>query len=281
MTENPPDIPDNNPVEKSNKIWKNLLYTFLGTTISIILTFGTGQVLQQRRLAQERELSAMMLMGNVEKFAQKLEQISDELAWRDTVVAYLLAIPEDSIDAPSYSQTLSYLPYSMGFPVLSYDETTETIFANSIEAWKNMGYIKLIDNVGTCFSMMHTITEQYDKFIHEFEGLEAEILKHPEEHPGETPYSKFLHNEMFRTSLSSIHKRVSYYRYLAEVIRYSNATNMKILNVTEEEMIEFVNESRKEIEIDRPYPYQQDFLKPDIKPDSLPDLGTWIKDRRV
>ena len=80
-------------------LWKNLLYTFLGTTLSIILTFGTSQWMALKKQKEERELTALMVMGNVEKFASTLELISDELTWRDTLATMLLQIPEDSFDS--------------------------------------------------------------------------------------------------------------------------------------------------------------------------------------
>lgn len=74
MTEDMPSVPKSKVAQPSNKLWKNLLYTFLGTTISIVLTFGTSQLVHQHRIKRDRNLSAMMVMGSVEKFAQQLEQ---------------------------------------------------------------------------------------------------------------------------------------------------------------------------------------------------------------
>ena len=62
-------------MEDSNRktnLWKNLLYTFLGTTLSILLTFGTSQWLALKKQKEERQLTALMVMGNIEKFAQKI-----------------------------------------------------------------------------------------------------------------------------------------------------------------------------------------------------------------
>lgn len=87
-------------MKDTGKLWKNLLYTLLGTTISILLTFGTTALIQQHRKAQERKLTALSVMGNIEKFASNLEDISQTMATRDTIAIYLLTLPVDSLDSP-------------------------------------------------------------------------------------------------------------------------------------------------------------------------------------
>lgn len=43
---------------EKNNLWKNLLYAFLGTTLSILLTFGTSMLLEKNKQKEERELTA-------------------------------------------------------------------------------------------------------------------------------------------------------------------------------------------------------------------------------
>ena len=47
-----PTIPKPPRVDPGGSIWRTLLLTVLGTTVSIILTFGTSQLLQQHRNMQ-------------------------------------------------------------------------------------------------------------------------------------------------------------------------------------------------------------------------------------
>ena len=60
-------------------MWKELLLTFLGTTISIVLTFGTAHLLDVRQRVKDRKMSALMVTGNVERFARVLDDLADEL----------------------------------------------------------------------------------------------------------------------------------------------------------------------------------------------------------
>ena len=67
-------------MEDSNKkpnLWMNLLFTFLGTTLSILLTFGSGMLVEKNKQKEERELTAMMVMGNkMSQVAQRIRYFS-------------------------------------------------------------------------------------------------------------------------------------------------------------------------------------------------------------
>ncbi len=56
---------------------------------------------------------------------------------------------------------------------------------------------------------------------------------------------------------------------------------MNIIGVSEETIKEFIKENQKEISIDKPIHYQQDFLKPPMNYESLPDFESWINEKRV
>ena len=59
------NIPDYTEVKNDRKFWKNLLRTILGTTISIILTFGTNSLILWNRKANDRKMTAMMVLSNI------------------------------------------------------------------------------------------------------------------------------------------------------------------------------------------------------------------------
>lgn len=52
----------------TGKGWfKELMMTFLGTTISIILTFGTAQYLENRHTEQTRRMMAMTIINDIDQ----------------------------------------------------------------------------------------------------------------------------------------------------------------------------------------------------------------------
>ncbi len=264
------------PVTEHRSIWKNLLYTFLGTTLSILLTFGSSQLIQSYRKAQDRKMSALMVIGNVEKFARSLESISVQLATRDTLATLLLNFPTDSLDNEPYNQYLPSIDIVGSFSMLTHDKTVESVFSNSIETWKNMGSFKFIDNVGKCFASMNTIEQDYNDFINGFHSIRMDILQHPDQHPGESESSKYLLSTQYRANMARLHVRSYYYRYLAHYFRYLNEMNMKLMNISEKDMLRFIDENEKTVDIDSDIPRQQTFVTPEVNPDSISDPLGWI-----
>ena len=272
--ENLPKVPTPEPSKKEG-FGKYILYTFIGTTLSIVLTFGTGMLVEKNKQKKERELTAMMVMGNIENFAQRLDLVSDRLSYRDTLATMLLNIPEDSVDAPEYAEMVMSTQNVLSCPVLTYDKTVEQIFSNSIETWKNMGNFMFIDNVGECFNSMKYITDDYMEFANSMADIVSLIRDNANSYPGKTIFSKILLSKEFRENVQGLHRRASYCKYMAEVVRYYNSVNMVLMKVTKEEVQQFIDEHEEGLENDYPLPQQQDYLPVDINPDSLPDYSSW------
>ena len=268
-----PNVPTPEPPSKPG-FWKYILYTFLGTTISILLTFGTSQLFSLKRQVKERELTAMMVMGNVEKFASTLDMLSRELTWRDSVITLILAIPEDSLDSPRYADQVLSVRYIAACPVINYDKTTEQIFSNSIETWKNMGNFEFIDNVGRCFAAMAFIADDYMQFANGIVDILNRVAENPDEYPGTSNLSKALRCVEFRDKMTDLHSRANYCRYMAAIVRRFNAINMQLMGVSEQEVKQFISEHNSDINIDEPVPLQADYATPALIADSLPDFET-------
>jgi hypothetical protein len=275
--ENIPNVPAPKTLVESNKFWKNLLYTVLGTTISIILTFGTNALIQQHRKAKDRKMTAMMVIGNIEVFAENLENNANRMGWNDTLATYLLSIPMDSIDFVS-QDTLRYCVNSVtAFFTLSHDKSTESIFSNSIDTWKNLGNFEFIENVGNCFASIHSMEEIYNEFYGTSDRIRERMIQNLDAYPGNSPVSKMLHDREYRDHLAHIHSQADYYHYLVAFIRWKNVKNMELMNVTEDELQRFVEERNKKQENSLPSPKQGSFQTPPINSDNLPDIKDWIK----
>lgn len=271
------DAPNPETPSNGGSLWRNLLYTFLGTTISILLTFGTSQLVSMHRQAQDRKMTALMVMGNIERFAQSLDQISDHLSQCDTVATILLSIPQDSLDAPEYQPLIQRLIYAFPAQVLTYDRTAEQIFSNSIETWKNMGNFSFIDNVGNCFSTMGSIEKEYIEFQSRFENATQNVIDHPDNYPGKTILSKSLRYTELRRAFDALHARSSYYRYLAANIRYMNRDNMRLIDIDEEEVMKFVKEHSNDAVESADAPHRDDYTTPHLNADSIPNAKAWLE----
>ena len=269
-------LPDAPKMERK-KFWKSLLGTILGITISIFLTFGTTALIQLRHMAKDRKITAMMVMGNIETFADNLEHCANRMGWNDTLATYLLSIPEDSLDLIDNNTLLPYINSVTSYYTLSHDKSAESIFSNSIDTWKNLGSFEFIENVGQCFADINSISDIYDEFFSTTDRIRERMMQNIDACPGNTLASKVLHDNEYRDHLMKIHSQADYYHYLSAFIRWKNTKNLELMGVTEEELKHFIEERSRQQKDTQPVPDQGEFRTPPISRDSLPVFKDWIE----
>jgi hypothetical protein len=254
--------------DKRRNFLSQMWTIILGTTISLIVTIVAAQILERNHRAKDRRLSAMMVMSNIESYAQILESAYAYMEHADTVSAWLLNLPLDKVDSLDQNSLLSLMDEVMYIPIFVYDKTTEGIFSDDIETWKNMGNFQFIDNVGKCFSNMHTIEEEWTAFSEEMDEVRDAVLYHPEQYTGSSWGSKYLNNPVFRQILRNFHNRRCWLQNKIEKIRYHNYVNMTTIGITEQELLEFIEMREKEVEVNREKPGDIIYT-PNINPDSI------------
>ena len=265
------------PKEGGNSFWKNLFRSVLGISISIVLTFGTTALIQRCQTAKDRKMTALMVMGNIEVFADNLERNAIRMGWNDTLATYLLCIPDDTIDLID-KDTLRFCVNNVtAYYTLSHDKSAENIFSNSIDTWKNLGNFEFIENVGNCFASINSMEEIYNEFYSTPDRIRERMIQNLDAYPGNSPAAKMLRDREYRDHLAHIHSQAEYYRYLAAYIRYQNAKNMKLMGVTEENVRSFIEENNKKEVTGQQAPDQNTFRNPPIDADKLPAFKDWIK----
>lgn len=267
------EVPDNPQVDKGGKLWKTLLLTFLGTTMSILLTFGTSTLVQQHRRMQDRKMTVLMVMGSVEKFAQKLDERAENLERSDTMATYLLNIPVDSLESPGYQSNIKLIGVPLG---IAYDKTAEMVFINNTASWSSTKYFNFINWAGVCFYNMKEIEDKHNSYIAEFNAVLDDIWDHPELHPGTSMKAKFLRDKKYRELLEGIHNKAAYYRYLAAKMRDHNRVSMEMMDVSEEKLMKFVEDNEAVSRMKNTTRSLQQYITPPLDIDSLPALEDWM-----
>ena len=253
---------------KRNNFLNQMGAIILGTTISLIVTIVAAQILERNHRAKDRRLSALMVMSNIESYARTLESAHEYMERADTVSAWLLNLPLNKVDSLDQDSLLSLMDELMYIPLIIYDKTTEGIFSDDIETWKNMGNFLFIDNVGKCFSDMRTIEKEWTAFSEEMDVARDAVIYHPEQYPGNSWCSKYLNDKVFHQLLRDFHNRRCWIYNQIEKIRYYNYLNMVAIGITEQELYDFIEMREKEIKVDREKP-GDNFYTPRINPDSI------------
>lgn len=251
---------------------------FLATTLSIILTFGTTSLVEHCQRVKDRKLSAMMVMGNIETFSRKVDDMAQSMARRDSIATWMLSLPQDSLDFIPASEMVDLINEVVaGIEFLTHDKTAESIFSSNIETWKNMQKFQFIDNVGSCFSEMNADENYWKEWVEGFEAAVNDVLEHPDDHSGERTVTKLLRNVVFRQKIESFHVRQSWLKYISAKYRYLNQRSARMMDIDYQEVEDFADERLKEVEINGTEPMQSDFRTKPLDVNSLNTLRPTIQ----
>ncbi len=141
---------------------KELGLTFIATTISIVLTFGTAHYLEWRQKVANGRLMAMMVIHDMDNTIETLTKLAGEQAAM-TVMAQYMKDNQDRLDSvykDSLENVLNHI-VAADNSLLTYrlDESTEKVFLSSQDSWKNIDNATFIDEVQRFYVNRH---ELYD-----------------------------------------------------------------------------------------------------------------------
>ena len=256
--------------------WKELLLTIIGTTISIILTFGTAACLDRCERVDDRKMSALMVMSNIESFSRNVDLMAQDIARCDSIGTWLLSLPQDRLDKISPEEASDIINEVIGsINFLSHDKTAESIFSNNIETWKNMDNFQFIDNVGKCFAKMNSDENNWNEWVTEFETAITRVIEQMQ--PNERTLAKLLSDNTVRQKIESFHVRKNWLDYISAYHRYLNSQNMVIIGVTKQEVMAFTDERGRSINTPEEEPIQSSFRTKQLSVDSLTTLAPLIQ----
>lgn len=251
---------------------------FLATTLSIILTFGTADLVDRCQRAQDRRMSAMMVLSSIDNYSMNVDKMAVDMARCDSIGTWLRSLPQNDLDKIPPKEVAGILNEMLSLiNFMSHDKTAENIFSNSFETWKNMGnsnYL-FIDNVGDCFSRMNADENNWNEWVSEYETTVSQVVSQIQ--PGEHTLTKLLTDNAFRQKIEDFHVRKAWLDYVAANIRYLNRKNMELIGIKHEEIMAFSSERSHQLTMDTPAPSQSDFRTDTLKPGDLTTLRPVIQ----
>ena len=271
------ELPQSIELKKHAGFWKQIGMIIIGTTISLVLTIGASMALELRERANDRRLSALMVMGTIEDFANGIDEIVVQQQHCDSICAWLLSVPVDELELMPKETLQDLVIDAVSNSFVSFDKAAENIFSNNLETWKNLGNFQFISNVGDCFTRMHSIEDYWNNRVKEEEKIFDDISGNPEQYPGKYICTKWLRNDNVRQTMVMKHNWICWLHYQAELMRYTNKLNMSVIGISEKELKEFMEEYHKEIVIKEQAPVSDDFYTPNLKPENLYTLEIYQK----
>ena len=230
--------------DQTGRGWlKELLMTFLGTTISIVLTFGTAAWLDHRQQIKNRRQTAMMVLSNIEDFVWNMRYIDSILVKYDSTLTRIAALPRDSVLRLNEDESQAFLEAVFTNTLLQRDKTAENIFTNDISTWRDVGNLWFISNVGGCYSFINDIEKNYRIQLDRKNELRQHFIE-------EYDYEKMTDGECVAVILDMkgakffiddfTHGFVPYFESCIDNLLEFNSNNMAIIGVTREEVMEFI-----------------------------------------
>ena len=249
--------------------WKDFVVAILATTVSIVLTFGTGKLVERNNQKKERRLTALMVMSSIESFARSIDETTEIWDRLDSVAVWLLRLPIEEVERLGEEPFQDAVNEVFQAPIIRHDQTAETIFSSNIDTWKNMGNFQFVDNVGACFSQMNWIEEKINQDSVEYTEHQARIFNHFSDYPGKTFTEKLLRDELARRQLQMPNSYKAWLAYCSDNLRRMNRKNMKLIGIPEEEVLAFTD-ARAEVAVEEEaMPVPSDFMKPHPDKESI------------
>ena len=240
--------------------FKELLMTFLGTTISIVLTFGTTALLDNREKAAQQRQTAIMSVYDIDEIIRMLkDDLKKETAFSE-VTYYLFTHQEelDSMSSDTLKMAVAYLVEDMTEKPEWADDSKEKAFSGNIEVRQNMKYAQFYDNVRESYRLRRELLGHLEKDIefsrpvsdtdyHQFvqqldftdfdtdgnltENASRSLLRHAFQQRSTELYLRYF----FR-------RRENYAYYIMYLIRL-NRENKFMADITDDDMAEYVKKN--------------------------------------
>lgn len=120
--------------------------TFIGTTISIVLTFGTAQWLETKQKRAAGRQTAMMVILDIEESVEVLRELAEAEEENNNLARYVRE-HIDQIDSISDDTLFTVFSNLMQDNSDVFDDSREKIFHSSQDTWKNIDNEQFIDLV--------------------------------------------------------------------------------------------------------------------------------------
>ena len=228
---------------------KELTLTFIGTTLSIILTFGTAHYLEQKQLRADGRQTAMMVIHDMENCAEKVEQYAkdEEDGFQKTqyVIEHLDQIK--SISEDTLGDVYYYITQTTKLAIYRYDDSNEKLFLSDQDVWKNINNATFMDVAQHFFYArrnFYEVTNNSDLFTKpiNYEEWRASIDK--KKNPGNFNSADYLSTRITRPEvwyfLDCFQSRVNYLTQFASRMREYAKRCKFLMDISDAELQEYL-----------------------------------------
>lgn len=207
-------------MKEKNTAWKGLLKTFVATTFSILLTFGTASIIERNKQAKEKRQIVLMLMYDFDNSLKQARHC-------DSLIQGFVEAQTHSIETlDTFDNFMANYLFSL--PSIKYTETIENIFSSNIESINTIGNVHFVERVSEFYRLRKKYSKNIDEFVESVMNICASVTY--EDMVGFNSFHHFV--------VSS---------YVLADMEHLNLQCRQIMKVTDEEL-EVFYQTRQQIE---------------------------------
>ncbi|MBR4810152.1 MAG: hypothetical protein IK039_00125 [Bacteroidaceae bacterium] len=242
---------------KEDGMLKELLLTILATTISIVLTFGTSRIIEKRQDDRDRRLLAMTIINDMD---ETITCVRDLLEAEDNGYNITIWLMEnmdrlESVSDDTLQAFFDYVTPSSFTQQSQFMKNDENILTMSQDSWRTLSDRKFFSNVQDFYNYKALLNRQFEESV---------IFRKP--FTDEEQYQMMMgtdemsthegYVEMCRRMLKSVRvkrytdfyvNRMYDYQYFLLSTFKANEENKFLMNIAEQDMIDFINGSHMKV----------------------------------
>lgn len=150
---------------KGNTMLRKMAMTIVATTVSIVLTFGTGMWIDNRKEKQDGRQMAMMVVSDMDMNVEFFQELARNEERQYELVRYVERHMDqiEQISPDTIQEVWNYLTEG---DIYSPDESKERIFNSSQQTWKNIDNAQFINIVQAFYQSRRLYDEHFEREIH-------------------------------------------------------------------------------------------------------------------
>ena len=243
--------------KKSRAPWLTaLLISIIGTAIGVGLTFAVNNWMEKRHKQQTQRLMAIMVIHDIDESISSLKTLKEnmETMYNATLYVWEHLNQLDSVPTDTLNKAL-YLIVETD-EEFRFDNSKEKIFHSSPDTWQNLGCMKFIDNVQSCYHSRQEFQDAYNKSSNWQRPLSVKVFEELNAGRSNLSMDEYLDqyylkvHQFLKENLEDEHVR--YYidctpqrlNYIVELIKYwtqTNEENKFLMSITDEELESYVS----------------------------------------
>lgn len=236
--------------------WMQLLISIIGTAIGVGLTFAVSNWMDNRKKEEAQRLMAIMVIHDIDESISSLKTLKDDMETMYNATLYVWEHLDqlDSVPNDTLNKALYFIMETED--EFRFDNSKEKIFHSSPDTWQNLGCMKFIDNVQSCYYSRQEFQNAYNKSSYWQRPSSMKVLEELNAGRNNLSLDDYLdqfykkERKFLKESLEDEHVR--YYidctprklNYIAGLIKYwtqINDENKFLMSITDEELENYVN----------------------------------------